>query len=69
MKIDLLKEKPSENPKDSQWVELVINFYDQNNVKIVEINPSRTLKIIHFLSIDQEEQLLTALWQNLDAFS
>lgn len=55
--IDGLKEEYLANlicAQGNSWVDLIIDGSDQGNVKIIEINPSKTLKIIPFISNDQE---------------
>lgn len=52
MQIDELQEDPLGHPKNSPWVELLITDSNQDCVKIVEISPSRTLKISPSLSTE-----------------
>jgi len=52
MQIDGIKEEPLVHPKGRSWVYLITTGYEQSNVKLVEINPLRTMKISPSLSID-----------------
>lgn len=69
MQIYGLKEEPLGKPEDRPWEELIIVGFNQDNLKIIVINPSQTLKIIPFLSTYQEEKLLTILMQKFDVFT
>lgn len=69
MQIDELEEDPLGKPEKNPWAELIIVGSDKDHVKIVEISASRTLKINHSLSVDQEEQFLIVLRKHLDAFA
>lgn len=55
MLIDELVEKSLEQPKKNPWTDLCSIDFDLEHAKVVEIIPSRTLKINPSLSAKQEE--------------